>query len=239
MQNKFIKQDTPLLSLTKEAIKVEIKRGNERFNHEVYNTRHLTECPRRLTYRVRNYDRDFSYNFLIDNDLESTKKKWVDFFSQCKKVDVLDKNVQAADCNYNLAGRADAVIRVGEFVSILRVDVLNPTEYEKAKSTGGLRRQIVDTMLMVWLTETENGILLCENRATKEYFLSHIIPYKPIIERVTEKCKDLIQNRMLHTLPDRVYDDGKSPECKTCEYRETCWNKKERIHGTNETDRES
>lgn len=230
MQNKFVKQDTVLIATIKKAIETEIKRRNSSFIHEVIYTKHLTECPRRLMYRMNAYSAK-EPDFLIDNHNKYTKKKWVDFFNKCKKTIVIDENVLAADCNFNVVGTADAILKYGDVVSVLLVDSVKSSEYNKAKQAGGLRRQIVELMMIMWLTEVPNGILICENKDTNEYFLSHVVPHKGILDSARHKCSELMENQFLQKLPERAYKTDNSQECMACEYRETCWNQEEKTHG--------
>jgi CRISPR/Cas system-associated exonuclease Cas4 (RecB family) len=231
MPNKFIKKDTKLLEATQEAIKNEIKRRNYKLIHEVFNIKHLTECPRRIYYRAHGIKTETQQDFLANIHLEYTKKKWIDLFNQSTKIKILDRDILAADTNYNIVANVDAVLKYGEFVSTLTVDVLNSNQYTIANQSGGLRRQIVEVMTATWLTEVPNGILLCENKETNEYFLSHIIVHKPIIEGVKSKCKHLIEKKFLQQLPDRPYTNNSFQECIACEYRKTCWEKEIKSNG--------
>ena len=226
MQNKFLKQDTKLLAFVEKSIKNEIKRRNFRFDHEVFNIKHLTECPRRIMYRV-NATPQNDYEFLTYNHEHYTKKKWVDFFERCQSVKVLDRNVLAADCNYNVVGWADVILEIRGSATVLQIESLESDQYKKVKTTGGLRQQIVEMMMIMWLTEVANGVILCENKTTNEYFLSHVVPYKPILESARNKCLELMEQKLLQQLPKRAYEDNQSIECKSCEYKETCWNQKE------------
>ena len=88
MQNKFIKQDTKLLSSVKKSIKEEINRGISRFDHEVFNTKHLTECPRRIMYRA-NAEENYQFNSDSERRKRYDKKRWVDFFDQSSTISLL------------------------------------------------------------------------------------------------------------------------------------------------------
>ena len=226
MPSKFIKQDTKFLAEVEKAIKSEIKRRNFCFGHEVFNIKHLTECPRRISYRAHGFDTKKTPEtqiFLADRDLKYTKKKWVELFSQIPNIVVIDTNILAADANFNISGTVDAIIKCGSWVGALMVDVVDAENYAKAKETGGLRRQIVEVMTAAWLVEVPNGILLCENRVTNEYFFSHVIAHPPVIRGVKDKCRRLMQQQILQQLPDKPYKDDSSKECQVCEYRKTCW----------------
>jgi len=227
MLNKFLKQDTKLLAKVQEEINFEIKRRNFRFDHEVFNVRHLTECPRRILYRANATVSETAPDFLEDNRLQYTKNKWVDLFSHFKKISILDRKVLAVDANYNIAGTVDAVFKYEDSVSTLLVDSLKTKEYLKAKSSGGLRKQIVELMVLTCIVEVENGVLLCENCDTNEYFLSHVILHHPILEGIQSKCKLLLEQKILHITPARPYDSNDGLECTVCEYREACWKPKQ------------
>ncbi|MFA7219432.1 MAG: hypothetical protein WC119_02930 [Synergistaceae bacterium] len=231
MQNKFVKLNTKLITATKSAINDEIKRGFYNFSNEVFNVRHLTECPRRIIYRANASEaeeiteEEKKSKFLLDRNIQFTKKKWVDLFERTKKIEILDKDVQAADCNYNIVGMADAIFKCNNLISVLKVDILKPEQYHRAKLTGGLRKQIIELMTVIWLVEVPNGILLCENQEDDEYFMSHIIPYSPILDGIRAKCNKLVEHKCLQRLPKRSYEDRDNSECVICEYKHTCWEK--------------
>ena len=228
MQNKFLKQNTRLISTIKSAIKSEIKRRNFQFDHEVFNIKHLTECPRRIMYRANAYPAA-KPNFLTNFNKKYTKRKWVDFFDYCKEINVTGRDISASDCNFNIVGYADAIIQYGDVTSVLFIDCLFPSEYKQAKKMGGMRRQIVELMMTMWLTEVPNGIMICENKENNEYFISHVVPHQPIINGARNKCTELLEKQILQELPDRSYKDENGDECKICEYKTTCWNKKEKL----------
>jgi len=89
-------------------------------------------------------------------------------------------------------------------------------------------------MMIIWLIEVPNGILICENKETNEYFLSHVIHHKGILDSARKKCSDLLEKKVLHQMPERAYDSDESRECMICEYRGTCWTTKEMIDAEKE-----
>ncbi len=225
MQNKFVKSDTKLISMIEKLKDEEIKRRNLSFNHEVFHTRHSTQCPRRTIYRVNATTQVNAtpISFNEENNCQYVKKKWVDFFSNTRGIILRDKNVVAADCNYNLIGQADAIIEVENVVSVLLIEALNPSEYKTSIETKGLRNNIVDLMMVMWLTEIKNGILLYENTSNQEHYVLHVIPYQPIINSVVKKYVELMNSKLFRILPDRPYEDNSNEECLKCEYNKTCW----------------
>jgi len=226
MQNKYIKQSTKLLSALELPIKDEIKRGNSDFNHEVFNVMHLTECPRRMMYRVNNCKVESKFenkNILVDFHSKFCKIKWLGIFSNSKGIKVLDKNILAADSEYNIVGKVDAIISCKGYVSALMIESIDESSYNIAIKNGGLRQQIVALMTSMWLTEVKNGVLLCENKNTNDYFLSHVIVSDAIINGVKSKCSKLMENKTLQQLPLRPYKTNDCEECKCCEYNDKCW----------------
>lgn len=219
---KYINQSTKLLSAVELSIKFEIKRGNSDFNHEVFNVMHLTECPRRMMYRANNCEVE-NKNILVDFHSKHHKIKWLDIFSNSKGITVLDKNVLAADSEYNIVGKVDAIISCEGYVGALMIDSIDESSYEIAIKNGGLRQQIVALMTSMWLTEVKNGVLLCENKNTNDYFLSHVIISNAIINGVKTKCRKLMENKILQQLPSRPYKTNDCEECKGCEYKDKCW----------------
>lgn len=227
MQNKFVKQDTKFLSKIKKSIKNEIKKRDFRFDNEVYNIKHLTECPRRISYRVNgslSSEPNYENKFWASQSLQYTKKKWLKILENCLGVKVIDTFVVAADSNYNISGTVDAVIRCEDYVGALIIDELENDEYIKAENQGGLRRQIIEVMSAAWLTEVSHGILICENRNTHDYFMSHVIPHELVLNGIKNKFKDLMEKKILQTeLPDRPYKNENNKECNVCEYKGLCW----------------
>jgi hypothetical protein len=177
-------------------------------------------------YRVNATKPDREKDFFEDYRKKYIKRKWIDFFSDSLNVVVIEENVSASDCNYNILGVADAILKIGEIVCVLLIEPLGFEEYIQAKSTSGLRKHIVDIMMLMWLTGVDNGILLCENQ-NNEYFMSHVVPFEEIVKSATSKCSELMQQKILQEMPERAYTDIKNKECQVCEYRKTCWEKGE------------
>jgi len=231
MQNKFVKQDTKFLSKIKNSIKIEIKKRDFQFNNEIYNIKHLTECPRRIAYRSsgslkpeRTLEHDCEEAFWLQQSLKYTKQKWVNILSDSLGIKIIDSFVIAADSNYNIAGTVDAIIRCENYVGAVIIDELETDEYIKAQEQGGLRRQIIEVMAAAWLAEVSHGILICENRNTHEYFMSHVIAHDLILNGIKNKFKELMEHKILQTdIPVRPYNDDDNKECKNCEYRNPCW----------------
>ena len=233
MQNKFVKQDTKFLSKIKKSIKNEIKKRGFEFNNEVYNIKHLTECPRRIVYRVNgskcsngslSSETNYENKFWASQSLQYTKKKWLKILDNCFGVNVVEKFVVAADSNYNISGTVDAIIRCEDYVGALIIDELENDEYIKAENQGGLRRQIIEVMSAAWLTEVSHGILICENRNTNDYFMSHVIPHELVLNGIKNKFKELMKRKIFQTeLPDRPYKNENNKECNICEYKDLCW----------------
>jgi len=217
MQNKYIRKYTDLIASIENPIKNEIKRRDSGFNHEVFNVMHLTECPRRIMYRANQKEK-----LLVDLQSKYYKMKWLDIISNSKGIKVIDKNILAADSEYNLVGNVDAIIACGKYVSVIMFDAIDEKS-DSAFEHGGLRRQIVSLMASMWLTEVDNGVLICENKNNNDYFLSHVTIHNSIINSVKTKCRKLMEDKILQQLPVRPYERNDSDECNGCEYKSKCW----------------
>jgi hypothetical protein len=220
--NKYIKKSEQL-SFIKSSIDFEIKkRRNSQFNHETFNVDNLTECPRRMMYRANNVGTD-NANYLSNLNNECIKEKWLGIFSKLKGIKILDTNIVAADADYNVTSKIDAVFSIDKVCFVLTIDSIESELYELSQKNGGLRKQIVQLMASMWLTNIDNGLLLCENKNTNKYFISHITQSKAIINGIKDKCRKLLEGKILQQLPKRPYDDSCNTECKMCEYNNLCW----------------
>lgn len=224
MQSKFVKKSTKFISAIENALEYEIHGGNHDFDHEVFNIRHLTQCPRRIFYRSVGAPQDLDDNlFLLKQDLIYVKKKWIEIFKKNPKITVLKEDFIAADTNLNIEGQIDAVFRCKKYTGVLMVDSLRTEEYQLSKKNGGLRRQIIELMASMCLTQVSNGILICEEKSTNEYFLSHSIIHKPIVNTIQKKCESLMECKVFNQIPEKPYDSEKAKECLKCEYKKQCW----------------
>jgi len=220
----FVKKD----EWTKDIhglIKDEIKRRNFVKNNEVYNPTQITECPRRIIYRARGTKVDQNYSYQQDVIREYTKNKWVDFLDSFSGIKVVARDVVTADCNYNLNGKIDAILKIKDCIFVLLVKVLSEDEYSKVNEEGSIKRHVIELMLLMWLSEVKNGLLLYENKNTQDYNIFHILPYKSIITSAKNKCLQLFGNQIKGTIPLRPYKEKNNRECIVCEYQTICWEK--------------
>jgi len=226
----FIKSDGEVIDFLKENIDNVLKRRNFEIIGEVYNTRNITECDRRILYRAYGVKSDgikseieFSKNDIFSEN--AIKEKWLTIFEDILNVKVRETFITASDCNYNLIGEIDGAGVIGNKPVIFMIRKVNHEEFENISKNEINRKDKVDILAKMWMIEVKHGILLYEDGNTNDYQLFHVTPYEPIIQSVCTKCKRLEDHRILGKLPDRPYKDALGTECLSCEFKLKCWDK--------------
>ena len=227
MPNKdiFVKQDSLTQNL-EELIKNENKRRNFARNNEVYTPVQITECPRRIIYRSRGTKVEENSSFQQEIIRDNAKLKWISILASLSGIKIKEKDLVVADCNYNLTGTVDAVLQIEDAKYILLVKTLSQEEYTKVNKDGAIKKHIIELMMLMWLIEIKDGILLYENKNTQDVNIFHILPYKAIITSAKNKCLKLLGNQLKGTIPIRPYDSKDNRECMVCEYQSICWEQK-------------
>lgn len=191
-----------------------------------FNPSNMTECPRRMVYRAMGTKEEpIRYSYLEFNNHAFIKKKWLVCIKNCRTVKVLEENLVAADCNYNITGNVDAVINVNGIVAVLKICPVTNEDFCKIITRGALKKHVVAIMIDMWLTELNDGILFYENQDTNKYLVFHTKPYRPIIKSVQRKCLELENHRINGSMPVKPYKKENSSECSQCEFFKKCWQK--------------
>lgn len=227
--NEFINQDI-VTDFVKNIINSKIKKRNLSFSREVFHPSNITECERRIMYRVYGEKPEIEESTLAileSINKESDKNKWVSFFENCGKAKLIEKDFVSADCNYNLTGKIDAILQIKNLILVLAVKTLASSDFSNIEKNGALRKHVIEIMLNMWMAEIKDGILLYENGDTNEFCLYHVVPYDPILTACQKKCSKLLMFKMKGDLPDRQYKNNNSKECCICEFKSKCWKKVE------------
>jgi hypothetical protein len=56
------------------------------------------------------------------------------------------------------------------------------------RENGAFKKDVIEIMVYMWLTETKGGILLYENKDSNEYSIFYVDFYIPIINSIKKKC---------------------------------------------------
>lgn len=220
MQDRFINRDA-LTEKIEFAIKSEEKRRNISKNNELFLTNQLTNCTRKTLYRV--YGEEYDIDMAEELHQQSVKHKWLDFIEQSRIAKLIDKNIEAADTKYNLASRVDGVFRIGELTFTVLIKSVHNEEFQRIKERSAPRRDIVQLMMDMWLTEVKDGLLLYDNRETNDILTYHVLPYQPIINAACGRCLEMRDHKLMGKLTKRPYDSSDSEECLACKFKATCW----------------
>lgn len=200
----------------------ENKRRNFDFSREVFNTSCLTECDRRILYKSRGEILETLLDFSKIDAQEATKNKWNSFFSKSIKISLIDKDVVVADCNYNLKGKIDGVLKIGNANFAVMVKALSNNDFINAEKRA-FRKDVIETMVNMWILEINDGIVIYENKDTNKFSLYHILPFVQLIEACKKKCLSMLNFKMKGEFPDRPYKNNDSKECLICEFKTKCW----------------
>lgn len=224
---KFVCKDELASSLEKSI--QDLKNNSQFYPDSSFHPSQITECPRRIIYRVRGDLKDGTSLF-NSIDSEHFKNKWISILEKIKFVKVLHKDVIASDCNYNLYEKVDSVINIGGDIFAVNAISVNNDDMVKIIKNGAIKKHVVAMAVYVWLLEINGGFLIYENEK-KDFYIFHIKPYKPIIDSVIDKCNKLCDFKLKGKIPNRPYET-KAKECTCdCEFETLCW-------GNNEDDKQ-
>lgn len=217
MLNNHVKSDN-VSTFFKNKVDLLVKSGYNSLDNEIIFTNDITQCDRRLFYKVSD---QYSKSYLVKMHNEALSKKWRAYLEKVKGVDVLATNFTVADHNCGLTGIVNLIISASDkkiLVMIKEVD----NDFFNSKRT--VRKHIVDIMSQMWLAEIDDGLLIYENVETKEFSMYHILTHPSVLMSVDKKAKDIQRQKVLGVLPERKYDSKTSSECVSCEFKEKCWN---------------
>jgi len=187
----------------------------------------ITECGRKLCYRVNGKKYICQYTNMEYNCNIESKKRWINILDHIDGVKVLESDVVASDYNYNIITKIDCVIEITEkdLQYVVLVKSVEENKFNTVKNNEATRKDIVEIMTNMWLIELSNGIIIYENRNSLDFIVYNVIPSNEIVNSVKEKTKKLIVYKNKGSVPPRPYADRESYECKHCEFYGSCWDK--------------
>ncbi len=182
----------------------------------------LTECPRRLVYRITGVNCSISTLYMDYQNELAMKEKWFRIFTDCKKIKFLEKDAVVADAKYNITGKINAVISFDDDIYITQIKSVCDEDLKNIKQKGALKKDVVESVLYLWLLEVKDGLIIYDTNKGG-YLTFHIEPYQPIIKSVKSKCLEMMRHKMEGSLPERPYKNCSSNECNICEFLHLCW----------------
>lgn len=219
-KTQFVSHDK-LASQFDELIEEGVRRRNVGVPDSLFSSSQITECPRRLIYRVRQSPKDFeSMPYMKAQNLLCEIRKWGDFLGKCKGVKILERQYRAFDCVYNIRGDIDYVIQALGKNMVVQIHPVK--DYDRVVREGAAKKHVIEVMINAWLMEVEDGLLVYENVDTHDTISFHVTVYKPIIESTKKLCTNLFRAQMEGRLPRRPYADQSGKECASCEFGITC-----------------
>jgi len=188
-----------------------------------FNSSHMTWCPRRMIYCSQgvNPDRNSKSYIDISTDL-AVKNKWIGYFKKCRGVKIVNQIIRASDCNYNIHGDIDAILKTSDIEVVAKFQAVDNMDFQMVNKKGAFKNHVVELMTNMWLAETVNGLLVYENKNDQKYKMFHVKQYRPVIVSIQMKCLKLFKELIKGFVPDRPYKQ-KAKECGRCEYYIKCW----------------
>lgn len=227
-KNKFVFNNSELISFVKERIDKQESDYLKTFSYDVsdvYLTDHITECKRRILYRVcgtKIDNLDFKHRYLFDNR-NFLVNKWIGILGKTEDVSIIGEKVRIGESISNLFGIIDLVAKVKNTNVAFMFYSLSDSDFNVVKDNGVNRKDVIDIMLKMWMIKVNNGIILYES-SDLNYLMFNVKPYDRIIKSVYKICQGLNNHKIKGILIDRSYDKI-SQECLSCEYKNKCWDK--------------
>lgn len=208
-------------------ISSENKRRNLPFNIEIFQPEYVTQCERRIVYRTLGCKTEAQ---ISPPKSDGIKGKWLSMLMKMNDVSVLGVDLLVSDINNNICGTIDLILSFDNTntKSICMIRGVNSETFDKIKSNGAIRRDVLADMVYMWLAEIPNAIMIYENMENEEFEIFHAIPRNDYIASAKEKYRKLMMFKLQGNIPDRPKrcSDMDTQECKICEFKNTCWKNK-------------
>ena len=213
-----LKQDQHISDALRED---SLSRSNVHFS-SIISPDNITECPRRMYYRVKATENTKENSFLEMVREHFIAERWAYYFSKCKKFILVDKKIHVSHSEYNIGGTIDAYVEFDDCRYMVKVKPLSEDEFQTIKEKGPKRRHVIEAIIYLWLSEVEDGLLIYENNNSQDYIIYTFESYEPILRSVKDKCKSLIRSQISGVIPPRIIGSNAKKECKVCEYNGVC-----------------
>jgi len=214
----FVKQDQYISKSLKED---SLKRSKEHFS-SIISPENVTECLRRMYFRIKAKDHTNENWFAESAHKHCVSNKWAYYFSKCKKIILIDSNIQVAHSSYNIGGIIDSYIEFDDCRYIVKLKPVTEEEFQIIKEKGPKRKHVIETIVYLWLAEFEDGLLIYENNDNQESIVYQVVPYAPALRAVQDKCRELMEYQMRGIAPKKISGGNAKKECEKCEYKNVC-----------------
>lgn len=217
MQNNFVLNDEITEDLEKR-INFLLEPNKNDILSELFFSEDIAKCDRRVYYKsttlsiVKNRRELYDRNFLI--------KKWSFIIRKLSGIEVLEEFYEVSDHNYNYTSTVDIVAKINDCNVVIMIQEVDNDLFNRKNV---LRHHVLQVMSQMWLIEVNDGLILYENKDTKEFTFYHIIPNKSVISAIKAKLKLIFQQKQMGILPERKYTLETSKECQECEFKKICW----------------
>lgn len=222
----FISKDNSIKSAVDKYF---IKRNSICKIQSLFNSSEITQCPVKLYYKSTGLKvDDINKGNVIGISEIFIKRKWIQILKKLEGISILAEDVQLSDSNYNLSGKADAVVLIENKKYILNVFPVKEDVFINVNKNGAIRKNVIEIITNMWLAEIKEGLMLYENKNSDEYLVLKVKLFKPIIESVKSKASLLFKKIFENKTPDMIYKNSENTECESCLFVSKCWEKMEK-----------
>jgi len=201
----------------KEITDYEIGKLSKCESNSIFDSSEISNCPRKLLYKSVLESKDdltidkFNNKFAI--------KKWAELL----RYYVVGTNIPLSDCNYNIVGNADIVLKINYSKIILKIQSVNDEDFNHILIKGAFKRHVLELMVNEWLAEIKDGLIIYENRNDFRFEVFQVYMFAEALESIKNKCRGLVDCKIKGVFPSRPYKENNAKECDICNYKTDCW----------------
>ena len=182
-----------------------------KYNPELLSSREILKCSRLLVCQKlhgKTISLEEKTRMIMDNFVKNT---WVNLLSQNENCIVMNRDVYFNDISINLSCLVDATIRIGKEPFVFLFRYLNGKEFKNAEKKGASKKDVVDMVSCLFLSQLHDGILIYQHKKPLVY---HIKAHSDVFDAVKNKCKKINSFLINKEIPEKcVGYEGK--KCKS------------------------
>lgn len=206
------------------SLKEEIESEKKSYNSRVFDIESIHKCPRQqiikygIGSKVENTNKSIHDNFI--------KSKWAEIFKRCTKIRLVNSSAVLSDANCNISLNSSAIIEFKDDIYITYIKPVDSDTYNKIKSNGPMKKDVITCQAHIWLSELQNGMIIYEDLSSQEYEIFFINKDVGIINFIENRLRYLNSYQISGKIPPVPKENENretSKECINCEFRDKCY----------------
>jgi hypothetical protein len=181
---------------------------SKKYNPFLLNSKEISKCSRLLVCQ-KLYGKTISIEekkrIIMDNFI---KNIWIDLLSENENYIIMNRDICFNDSSINLSCSIDAIIRVGMEPFVFLFRYLNKKEFENVNQNGAIRKDIIDMICCLFLSQLHDGILIYHHKTPLVY---HVKSSKEVSDSIIDKCNKINMFLINKNVPEkcRGYENKK------------------------------